>query len=54
MHPQLIDLLKQAPVLTDGAWGTEMQRRGLVPGACPDEWNLRHPDLVEAVALSYV
>lgn len=54
MHPHLMELLKQAPILTDGAWGTEMQRRGLAPGACPDEWNLSHPEEVEAVARSYV
>lgn len=48
------ELLKQAPVLTDGAWGTEMQARGLLPGSCPDAWNLTDPAAVESVARSYV
>jgi methionine synthase I (cobalamin-dependent) len=54
MHPLIKDLLSQAPVMTDGAWGTEMQGRGLPPGTCPDGWNLSHPEAVEAVARSYV
>lgn len=41
-------------VLTDGAWGTQLQARGLPIGACPDEWNLSRPDAVESVARSYV
>jgi methionine synthase I (cobalamin-dependent) len=41
-------------VLTDGAWGTQLQARGLPIGACPDEWNLSRPEAVEAVARSYV
>jgi len=42
------------PVITDGAWGTELQKRGLEPGACPDEWNLTFPERVAEVARSYV
>jgi len=38
----------------DGAWGTELQARGLALGECPDAWNLSHPDRVEAVARAYV
>src|SRR3954452_4980974 len=41
------------PVVTDGAWGTELQRRGLALGDCPDACNLQHPDRVAAVAGSY-
>ena len=47
-------LLADAPVLTDGAWGTQMQARGLEPGTCPDAWNLSHPERVEEVAQAYV
>jgi 5-methyltetrahydrofolate--homocysteine methyltransferase len=41
-------------VLLDGAWGTELQGLGLLPGACPDVWNLAQPERVERVARSYV
>lgn len=41
-------------LIIDGAWGTELQARGLAPGTAPDTWNLTHPERVEAVARAYV
>jgi 5-methyltetrahydrofolate--homocysteine methyltransferase len=41
-------------VIPDGAWGTQLQARGLGPGEVPDLWNLSHPKDVAAVARSYV
>lgn len=46
--------LKNSPVLTDGAWGTELQQQGLPAGECPDHWNLAFPEKVMKVARSYV
>jgi methionine synthase I (cobalamin-dependent) len=54
MHHLIEELLDSGPVLTDGAWGTEMQARGLRCGEIPDGWNLDHPQRVEAVARAYV
>ncbi len=54
MKSLIQELLSAAPVVTDGAWGTELQARGLEPGGCPDAWNLAHPDRVEEVARAYV
>lgn len=54
MHESIAELASAAPVVTDGAWGTEMQRRGLPAGACPDAWNLQQPEKVEQVARAYV
>ena len=54
MHELIQQLLADGPVLTDGAWGTQMQARGLEPGTCPDVWNLTRPDRVEEVARAYV
>ena len=54
MNSLLEELLRKAPVVLDGAIGTELQARGLEPGECPDAWNLSHPDAVEAVARAYV
>ena len=48
------DQLAGGLLIVDGAWGTELQARGLEPGATPDTWNLTHPDLVEGVARAYV
>ncbi|MFT3870028.1 MAG: homocysteine S-methyltransferase family protein [Nibricoccus sp.] len=53
MHPLIAKLLP-GPVITDGAWGTQLQAQGLGAGECPDLWNLTHPDRVEKVARSYV
>ena len=50
----LEELLAATPVLTDGAWGTQLQARGLGPGECPDQWNLTRPAEVEQVARAYV
>lgn len=50
----LAELLQDGPVITDGAWGTQLQSLGLTSGACPDEWNLSHPELVEQVPRAYV
>lgn len=54
MHPTLARLLQSTPVLTDGAWGTQLQALGLRAGECPDVWNLTHPEQVRQVARLYV
>jgi 5-methyltetrahydrofolate--homocysteine methyltransferase len=54
MHAALAKLMSAGPVVTDGAWGTQLQQRGLPIGACPDAWNLTQPDKVAEVALAYV
>jgi methionine synthase I (cobalamin-dependent) len=54
MHPLIETLLTGGPVITDGAWGTQMQARGLPIGGCPDEWNLTHAELVEQVPRAYI
>src|SRR6266536_3310316 len=51
---RLHDLCAKGPVLADGAWGTELQKRGLPLGASPDVWNLEHPELVAEVAQAYL
>lgn len=47
------DWCKNGLLITDGAWGTELQARGLPAGTIPDLWNLTHPDRVEEVARAY-
>jgi methionine synthase I (cobalamin-dependent) len=54
MHPLIESLLADGPVITDGAWGTQMQARGLPIGGCPDHWNLTHADQVQEVPQIYV
>ncbi len=54
MHPVIQNLLTKQPVVTDGAWGTELQARGLAIGDFPDVWNLLHPERVTEVAKAYI
>lgn len=53
MNALISDLLAGGPVLTDGAWGTELQARGLGLGEFPDLWNLTRPSAVAQVAAAY-
>lgn len=46
-------LLARAPLLTDGAWGTQLQGAA-TPGACLEYLNVLDPGAVAAVARSYV
>src|SRR5580765_1326847 len=54
MHARIQQLMRSAPILADGAWGTELQARGLAVGDFPDAWNLSHPERVAEVAQAYV
>jgi methionine synthase I (cobalamin-dependent) len=54
MHPFLAQVLAKGPVITDGAWGTQLQARGLAQGAAPDAWNLTYPERVEEVPRAYL
>ncbi len=50
----LLEKLAEKKVLvSDGAWGTMLQARGLSSGDCPEEWNVSHPDDVRAIAAEY-
>lgn len=52
---KIIPELKNGRVLvSDGAWGTFLQQKGLKPGECPEEWNISRPDDVLAIAQSYL
>lgn len=41
-------------LVSDGAWGTFLQKKGLAAGECPEEWNLTHPGDVLDIAQSYI
>lgn len=54
MHPTIEKLIAAGPIVSDGAWGTQLQARGLAIGDFPDAWNLSHPERVAEVARAYV
>lgn len=41
-------------LVSDGAWGTFLQQKGLKPGECPEEWNISRPSDVLDIAKSYI
>ena len=52
---KIIDQIKAGKILvSDGAWGTFLQQKGMKPGECPEEWNITHPDEVFDIAKSYI
>jgi 5-methyltetrahydrofolate--homocysteine methyltransferase len=53
MHPTIEKLLAGGTVVLDGAWGTQLQARGLEIGVMPDALNLTKPETVESVARAY-
>ena len=47
MHPTIKEILAlNHVVITDGAWGTQLQQRGMKKGESPDAMNLSNPDIV--------
>lgn len=54
MKRALLDLIRNRVLVSDGAWGTFLQQKGLRPGECPELWNVTHRADVLAIARSYV
>ncbi|MBE3557770.1 MAG: bifunctional homocysteine S-methyltransferase/methylenetetrahydrofolate reductase [Ktedonobacteraceae bacterium] len=52
-HP-LLDLLRQRPVLCDGAMGTLLYTRGVTYEHCFDALNLTQPELVQSIHREYI
>jgi 5-methyltetrahydrofolate--homocysteine methyltransferase len=53
IEPILKKLLSEI-LVCDGAMGTELQRRGLPSGSCPEEYNVTHPEVVEEILQDYL
>jgi 5-methyltetrahydrofolate--homocysteine methyltransferase len=67
VRPLLIKFLKSGIVMTfclrtfaakvrvtDGVYGTELQKKGLATGGCPELMNAEHPEVVQEIGRSYV
>ena len=51
----ILDKLKEKKVLlSDGAWGTFLQAKGLKPGECPELWNITRRTEIIDIAESYL
>ena len=47
------DQIRERPLLSDGAMGTQLMLAGLEQGSCGEEWNLTHPEKVLAIQSRY-
>ena len=51
----MLEVLKTGRVLvSDGAWGSFLQKKGMKSGECPERWCLERPEDVMDIASSYV
>ena len=48
------EIQKGKILVSDGAWGTFLQQKGLKPGECPEEWNISRAEDVFEIAQSYI
>src|ERR1700689_3770458 len=53
MKKLLQDAIRERPMLSDGAMGTQLMLAGLVQGNCGEDWNLTHPEKVLAIQSRY-
>ena len=52
---KITDALKTGKVLvSDGAWGTFLQKKGLKPGECPELWCIERSNDVMDIAKNYI
>ena len=50
---RIAGLLRKKVLILDGAMGTELQKRGLPAGVCPEAWCLANPAAVAEIHASY-
>ena len=46
-------LLTKQIIILDGAFGTELQKKGLPGGICPEKWCLDNPEIIQDLYTSY-
>ena len=50
----LRELLKRDYVILDGAMGTNLFRKGLTAGECPESWNIENPEKIFEIHEGFV
>ena len=52
---KIVEAVKKRTILvSDGAWGTMMQKKGLTSGECPEMWNIEKPEKVIDIGKLYI
>ncbi len=51
----IVETVRNGKILvSDGAWGSFLYQKGLMPGECPELWCVERPDDVYSVAAEYI
>ncbi|MFA4886286.1 MAG: homocysteine S-methyltransferase family protein [Desulfotomaculaceae bacterium] len=50
----LNELLDNRLVILDGGTGTELQKRGMPQGECPEQWVIEHPNVLAEIQNEYI
>ena len=50
---KFLDIMKKRPLILDGATGTELQKRGMPAGVCPELWCIENPSVIASVHGDY-
>lgn len=51
---EFVEFLKKAPIIFDGATGTNLQKAGMPTGVSPEQWVLEHEDVMVQLQKGYV
>ncbi len=51
---QFREMIENRVVILDGATGTNLQQAGMPVGVCPEEWIIRHPEVILDLQRAYV
>lgn len=54
MRKIIHEIQKGRILVSDGAWGTFLQKKGLLPGECPEQWNVTRSEDIFDIAKSYI
>lgn len=49
-----MDLIKETPVFLDGATGSNLLKRGMPAGVCPEKWILEHKDVLIGLQREFI
>ncbi len=47
-------LVKETPLFLDGATGSNLQKKGMSAGVCPEQWILEHRDIMIGLQRDFV
>lgn len=49
-----MDLMKETPIFLDGATGSNLLKRGMPAGVCPEKWILEHKDVLIGLQREFI